>query len=142
MQWQVGCSGTLHETIIVRVEAELKEGGAGPGTNRKRESFTDSEPAVPAPFVLCTLSDSSSLAAPFPSGLRGGRLGLTVILNVGLRRFRCVVRCAMLMTVRQLCVVGRGLVFACLVVSCRFFVVSCCVFGMFCRFTMMLCCLL
>ena len=35
-----------------------------------------------------------------------------------------------------------GLVFAFFVVSGRFFVVPCCVFIMFCRFMMMLCCLL
>jgi len=45
-----------------------------------------------------------------------------VIFEVGLRRFRCVVRCVMVMTVRQPCVVCGGLVFACFVVSGRFFV--------------------
>jgi hypothetical protein len=48
----------------------------------------------------------------------------------------------MVMTVRQLCVVRGGLVFARFVVSGRFFVVSCRMFVMFCRFMMMLSCLL
>jgi hypothetical protein len=88
------------------------------------------------------LSDRSSLAVRSQGLRRGSWLGLAVIFEVGLRRFRCVVRCVMVMTVRQLCVVCGGLVFACFVVSGRFFVVPCCVFIMFCRFMMMLCCLL
>jgi hypothetical protein len=59
-----------------------------------------------------------------------------VIFDVSLRRFRCVLRCVMVMTVRQLCVVRGGLVFARFMVSGRFFVVPCCVFVMFCRFMM------
>jgi hypothetical protein len=35
-----------------------------------------------------------------------------VIFDVSLRGFRCVVRCVMVMTVRQLCVVRGGLVAA------------------------------
>jgi hypothetical protein len=88
------------------------------------------------------LSDRSSLAARLQGLRRGSWLGLAVIFDVGLRRFRCVVRCVMVMTVRQLCMVCGRLVFACFVVSGRFFVVPCCVFVMFCRFMMMLCCLL
>jgi hypothetical protein len=97
--------------------------------------ITDSEPAVPAPFVL-------GACGPLQGLRRGSWLGLTVIFDVSLRGFRCVVRCVMVMTVRQLCVVRGGLVFARFVVSGRFFVVSCRMFVMFCRFMMMLSCLL
>lgn len=141
MQWQVGSPGSFHKTIIVRVEAESKEGGVGRGANWTRES-SRANPAVPAPFRTVQLSDRSSLAVRSQGLRRGSWLGLAVIFDVGLRRFRCVVPCVMVMTVRQLCVVCGGLVFACFVVSGRFFVVPCCVFIMFCRFMMMLCCLL
>ena len=141
VQWQVGSSGALHETIIVRVKTELKEGGAGLGNKLETQTRKDSEPAMPAPFVLCKSAIPRALR-PFHGGLRGSRLCFTVILYVGLRRFRCVVCGVMVMTVGQLCVVCSRLVFACFVVSGRFFVVPCCVFIMFCRFMMMLCCLL
>jgi hypothetical protein len=96
---------------------------------------------MPAPFVLCN-SAIPEPCGPFHSGLRGSRQCLTVILYVGLRCFRCVVRCVMVMTVGQLCVVCSGLVFARFMVSGRFFVVSCRMFVMFCCLVMMLCCLL
>jgi hypothetical protein len=53
VQWQVGSSGVLHETTIVRVKTELKEGGAGLGNKLETQTRKDSEPAMPAPFVLC-----------------------------------------------------------------------------------------
>jgi hypothetical protein len=141
MQWQVGSPGAFHETIIVRVEAESKEGGVGRAANWTRESSRTRSQQW-GPFRTVQLSDRSSLALRSQGLRRGSWLGLAVIFEVGLRRFRCVVRCVMVMTVRQLCVVCGGLVFACFVVSGRFFVVPCCVFIMFCRFMMMLCCLL
>jgi hypothetical protein len=75
-------------------------------------------------------------------GLRRRWLGLTVILDVGLRCFGCVMRCVMMVAMRQMGMVCGRLVFACFVVSGCFFVVACCVFVMFCGLMMMICCLL
>jgi hypothetical protein len=65
-----------------------------------------------------------------------------VILEVSPRRFGCMLRCMMMVTVRQLCMVRGGLVFACFMVSSRFLVVSCGVLVMFCCLMVMVCCLL
>ena len=134
MQWQVGSPGAFHETIIVRVEAESKEGGVGEeqtGHANPRALETSSASA----FSYCatqrslepcgpfTRTTTRQLAWPFRD-LRGGPSPLP------LRG-----------TLRDGDVCG-GLVFAFFVVSGRFFVVPCCVFIMFCRFMMMLCCLL
>jgi hypothetical protein len=67
VQRQVGSSGAFHETIIVRVKAELKEGGAGPGTNWKRKSSgTPNQQCRRRSF--CAIQRSPSLAARFIAG--------------------------------------------------------------------------
>jgi hypothetical protein len=53
MQWQVGSPGAFHETIIVRVEAESKEGGVGRGANWTRESSRTRNQQCQRLFVLC-----------------------------------------------------------------------------------------
>ena len=140
-QWQLDSSGALHENYYVRGEAELKEGGAGPGTDWTCESLrTRNQQCQRRSYSVD--QRFTWACGPLQGLRRGSWLGLTVIFDVSLRGFRCVVRCVMVMTVRQLSVVRGGLVFARFVVSGRFFVVSCRMFVMFCRFMMMLSCLL
>ena len=68
--------------------------------------------------------------------------GLAVSFNMGLGRFRRVMRCQLVVTEGQVRVVCRRFVFACFVVLCGFFVMPCRVFVVLCRLLMMLCCLL
>lgn len=53
MQRQVGSPGAFHETIIVRGEAESKEGGAGRGANWTRESSRTRNQQCQRRFLLC-----------------------------------------------------------------------------------------
>jgi hypothetical protein len=132
-QWQVGSPRAFHETIIVRVEAD-KESGAGRGANWTCESSRTRNQQCQLPVGTVQLSDRSNLAVRSQGLRRGSWLGLAGSSTWAFPRFRWVVGCVMVMTVRQLYMVCGRLVFTSFVVSGRFFVVPCCVFVIFCRF--------
>ena len=115
-------------------EVKKKEGGAGrEQTETQIRADGDCQLFVQGfPRASWPVSESSG----------GRRLGLPVVLDVALRRFRCMMRCVMMVTVRQVGMVRGGFMFACFVVFGCFLMMACCVFVMFRRLVMMVCCLL
>ena len=68
--------------------------------------------------------------------------GLAVLFEMRLGRFRSVVHCVLVVSLGEVRVMRRRLVFACFVLLSGFLVVSCRAFVMICCLVMMLCCFL